>query len=411
MRALLLLLFALPVPARAGIYLSQEDLAALPSQWKGFLVDQKHLRLIAKPGTPETPATLAREQYQQACDSLKNKTDKSADEVADYVARLIRLGNAVEAVPIARQACREHPKHFRLHSHLASALQLSNDLSQAAEVLEEAVRLAPRELQAGEKLHLKLVRNRLQNASANLDALFDLGKLKSDATALAEAIAGVQKLALWFPLDGLLIWQLAELAALAGDQLTPATLLEGAVGEFGLGVGNIRARRIEFKQASDKVLELPEEQHRLHRGTLKFASTRPLLRRVDPARLPAVAIKGPTVLPWAVLADTLVMPPFTLKHLDFLEKLDGKEVQLIGFLRSDRPENQLRSFQLVEYPIGCWFCDIPDASGIIDVSLREDATVERSRTAITIIGTLKLNRDDPEDFLFRIAEARVKSVD
>ena len=43
---LLAVLFLPTLPARAGLYYSGEEIAPLPSQWRGFLLDQRILRSL-----------------------------------------------------------------------------------------------------------------------------------------------------------------------------------------------------------------------------------------------------------------------------------------------------------------------------------------------------------------------------
>src|SRR5207249_6733878 len=92
-----LLVLILTSTARAGLYYSGEVYAELPSQWRGFLLDQRMLLTISVPETPKTPASPARTRYLEERDRLeaKAKSDKlSADELADLGALHVRLGDA-----------------------------------------------------------------------------------------------------------------------------------------------------------------------------------------------------------------------------------------------------------------------------------------------------------------------------
>src|SRR5438094_2488431 len=92
--AVLLALLGLPASARAGLYYSGEPMAELPSQWRGFLLDQRVLRGIAvKPG-PKVEASPARVRYQEAAarlEALSRKRPLTADELADLGALYVRL--------------------------------------------------------------------------------------------------------------------------------------------------------------------------------------------------------------------------------------------------------------------------------------------------------------------------------
>src|SRR4051794_14913366 len=103
-------LLALPPAARAGLYYSGEVVAELPSQWRGFLPDQRLLRTlpVAAVNTPR------REPYREAAERLAKKGDRTADESADLGALLLRLGKPDAALEGLREAARKHPDHFRL---------------------------------------------------------------------------------------------------------------------------------------------------------------------------------------------------------------------------------------------------------------------------------------------------------
>src|SRR5262245_58396975 len=96
-------------PARAGLYYSGEPIAELPSQWRGFLPDQRALRLLAaKPG-PNVPAHPLRDAYRDAADALTKLASRrplSADEAADLGALHVRLGDPDAAINVLRAAQR-----------------------------------------------------------------------------------------------------------------------------------------------------------------------------------------------------------------------------------------------------------------------------------------------------------------
>src|SRR5947207_15210372 len=101
------LLLAAPVVARAGLYYSGEEFAELPSQWRGFLIDQRQLRNIAIKPTDAKPAGPLRKQYEEAAAKLEKslKDGKlSPDEVADLGAVYLRLGDAAKALEVLQPA-------------------------------------------------------------------------------------------------------------------------------------------------------------------------------------------------------------------------------------------------------------------------------------------------------------------
>src|SRR5262249_23497216 len=151
----------------------------------------------------------------------------------------LRLGDNDAALDVLREAQRANPKHFATLANLGTAWQMAGDLEQAADCLRQAVVLAPGKDQRAEELHLRLVRQRLrqQKDAQELDDLFGVHyvgesrKFEPGKLAAAErkklptdAVAKVQLLALWFPGDARLLWQLAELASAHGDVRTAADL-------------------------------------------------------------------------------------------------------------------------------------------------------------------------------------------
>jgi len=418
----------------AGLYYSSESIAELPSQWSGFLLDQRVLRNIAVRPTAKLPASPMRVRYERDAARLE-KTGRqhplTADESADLGAIYIRLGESAKAVALLRAAHREHPKHFSIVANLGTAWQTQGELAQAAESLQEAVRLAPGKLQKAEELQLKLVRLRQRQPrdAQDLDDLFGLsfvgdqgtyapgklargqrGKLPSDA------VAQVQRVALWLPADGRLLWQLAELANAHGDVKTAAAIMDGCVTEFGMHAGELRQHRRLVRTAADELARngggaSSQLAHEGHAGLLQARSKRPLLNRLDMASLPPITADGINPLPWAVLADTSLDRQSRPTFAKYLQELDGRQVSLSGFMQPLGEDLQSRTFMLIEYPVGCWYCETPSITGIVMVVLPSGKTATFTRGSIKITGKLTLNSTDPENFLYTISDARTSGVD
>src|SRR5207249_1322188 len=95
---------------------------------------------------------------------------------------------------------------------------------------------------------------------------------------------------------------------------------------------------------------------------------------------------------------------------NYLKQLDGKRVALNGFMQPLQQELELGSFLLIEYPVGCWYCEMPDMTSIVFAELPAGKTAAYRRSLVKIIGTLRLNSTDPENFLFTIEDAAVAEV-
>ena len=389
--------------AFAGLHYSGESFAELPSKWSGFLVDHRTLRTAGIEKPKDAPQSPLRETYLATTaklEQLAKKQPLTADELADLGALYVRLNKVQQAVDLLRTGSRKHPDHFRIAANLGTAWQLSGDLDQAAAALEDAVRLSPAKLKPFEEYHLKLVRLRQKDGKKpeSFDDLFG-------AKPPEYAAAIVQYLALALPADGRLLWQLGEIAYTHGDVRTAAAILDGCVTEFAMASPDLRARRQRYRTEADALAKKPE--HELHKGSFVAKSARPLLRRFDVSSLPPIKADAANQLPWGVIAETTVdakaKPTFPLH----LEKLDGKSVVILGFIQPLGDAQEFGGFLLIEYPVGCWFCETPEPTGLVSVELEAGKRISAKRGLMKITGVLELNRDNPEDFLFRVRNAKV----
>jgi hypothetical protein len=420
------LLAALRPSAEAGLHYTGEQWADLPAQWRGFLLDQRALRTLAIPPGPGMPVSSLRDSYQAERDRLERLTRPlTADEKADLGALLVRFGESDKAMTLLREATRQHPDHFRCAANLGTACQLGGDLPQAVAALEVAVALAPPKWKKFEQLHLKLVRQRRAEPrnTESLDDLFGVKFSENDRSMPelpTDAISLTQMLALWLPADGRLIWQLGELAQATGDSANAAAMLEGAVTEFGLNDPVLRQRRVSYRQQAEQAVKNPPagkaDQQSVHAahgggGMIRFKSPRPLIRQANALKLPAINPTGLNHLPWAVLAETALDRPFKVTFHEHLKQLDGKRVVLTGFLQPTGDSIDQIAVLLIEYPVGCWFCEVPEPTGIVLVEPPADKTIRLTRENVRVEGVLKLNSSDPEEFLYTITEAKVGPPD
>lgn len=426
--ALSLLLLA--TSASAGLYYTGEKYSALPAQWRGFLMDHRLLRNIGLKPKIESEESPLRARYRQEMEALSKRGLKdplSSDDLADLGALHIRLGDIDKAINVLQAAQRKHPNHFALAANLGTAWQRFGDYRQAAAALEQAVKLAPGKLQPFEDAHLKLVRARQRSQPGELDDLFgvrfgnekgvyEAGKFsESERKKLpAKSVAIAQQLALWLPADGPLLWQLAELANAHGDFKTAGAMMEGCVVTFGMSDSNLRKRRQILKDATDKIPQAKlgtEEHNGSHPGSVKFLSRRALTAMIDAAPLPPIDAKGINPIPWELFNDTTIEKPFKPVFPKYLKELDGKRISLTGFMYPLRDEPEVRAFLFIEAPVGCWYCENPDTTGIVYVELPNGETTTFQRGLIRIIGRLHLNANDPEDFLYTVKDAKAAAPD
>ena len=430
-RVLCLCLLLLGSTARAGLHYSGEEYNPLPSQWRGFLLDQRHLRLLAIPPGPKSPVSAFRVRYDKALADLEKAARSralTADEQADLGALHVRLGNPARAVAVLREAQRLNPRHYRIISNLGTAWQMQGDLEHAEECLREAVRLAPGNMQRAEELQLRLVRSRRQQPGRqDLDPVFDFrfvnekGEYEPGKLAVTEkkkipsaAAADLQMLAMWLPGDGRLLWLVGEMAAVYGDIRTSAAILDGCVNEFALHSPELRKHRVLMRDAANQLPKAPpagKAEHEGHAGTLKTRSTRPLFDRIALSSLPAIRPEGLNVLPWTAITMTTVDRMYKPTFPGYLKELDTRDVRLTGYMQPIGSDPEMNTFLLIEYPVGCWYCEMPDITAMVLIEMPSGKTHRFSREPIQVTGKLKLNAKDPEDFLYKVSGATVKDAE
>jgi hypothetical protein len=233
----------------------------------------------------------------------------------------------------------------------------------------------------------------------------------------ANAVAIVQQLALWLPADGRLLWLLAELANAHGDIKTAAAIMDGCVTEFAMSSPELREHRQLMRAAAnelakDKVsVDVAKAAHEGHAGSVRMRSSRPLVTKLDATALPTIRADVVNAVPWSVLAETALDNKFHPIFATYLRELEGKQVSLSGHIQPLGQELEMGAFLLIEYPVGCWYCEMPQITGIVLVELPAGKTATYTRGPVQVVGGLKLNSSDPENFLYSISKAQVKNLE
>ncbi|MCS7159017.1 MAG: tetratricopeptide repeat protein [Gemmatales bacterium] len=420
----------------AGVHYSGERYAPLPAQWSGFLMDWRTLRQIAQ-ANPTPPTALLvptgndrRQRYQEQVQELeKRRLERplTADQAADLGALYLRLGEPQRALSVLRQAYQEHPRHFAIVANLGTAWQRNGNLEQAAILLEQAVQLAPPSWQRYEQYHLRLVQERRRRSGESLlhlDDLFGVRYENPDGTypplqaapqlrhqLPEDALAIVQQLLLWLPDDAALVWQLAELAVLYGEVNVAQQLFDLLVTAWGVASPKVRAHRQALRELAAAAKAESGPSHPGHKP-IAFRSRRALLpSRSELDALPPVSETGVNLLRWDWLLDTQLDEKFRPSFPPHLRRLEGKRVALTGFMQPLSEELEHTTFMLLEYPVGCWYCEMPPTQGIVFVELADQKAIPWQPGLLKIVGRLRLNDQDPEDFLFHIRQAQASQPD
>ncbi len=400
---------------QAGIYYSGEEYAPLPSRWRGFLADHQRLANISRENPRLPAATSLRGEYLAVLAHLRQTQRRrplTADESADLGAVLLRLGKTREALAVLNAAARYWPEHFAVQANLAAAWHRNGEIEQAIFIQTDVVRRAPPRWRPYEELYLKLLRarrNERPTSAPQLDDLFGIPYERHDKPAqdqeiprFKEAICGVQQLTLWFPEDGRLLWHAGELAFLSGDTLAAAAIIETCVTEYGLDAPLLRVRRRQLRPQ----WSLITSDHRNHMSANKLcfvpASPRPLGRTVHPQLLPPIVANRPYPLTWNMLAAAVADPKGRPQFPTYLQKLQGVTVQIPGCVQPLNEGPEVTRLVLLEYPTGCWLCESPEPNGMVYVELARP--VPRPQGMVQIVGRLRLNVTEPEQFWFQIED-------
>ncbi|MFO0866389.1 MAG: hypothetical protein U0744_17385 [Gemmataceae bacterium] len=162
---------------------------------------------------------------------------------------------------------------------------------------------------------------------------------------------------------------------------TAAAMLDGCVVQFGMTDRTLRRHRTLLREAADQIPKSAEPHERTHVGKLTFRSRRPLLARLDTAPLPAILADGVNPIPWELLSETTVEKPFRLRPAKYVSELEGKSASLVGYMQPLGANPETNVFLLIESPVGCWYCEMPDTSMIVRVELPEGRTTPYRRGA------------------------------
>lgn len=116
---------------------------------------------------------------------------------------------------------------------------------------------------------------------------------------------------------------------------------------------------------------------------------------------------GRVRLNWDVLARTTFDAEFRPKFPPNVVKIDGQQVTVQGLMNPLDQVQIVQTFLLVEYRADCLECQTADPSSLVLVELAGARRVPVHYGPVTIRGKLKLNADDPDDFLFLLTEAQI----
>lgn len=388
----------------AGVHYSKEQFADLPSQWRGFLPDQRFLRQLAIKLPKEQSRNELRKSYESDLARLEKLLEMRQSQPVDFAdlgALYIRLGNYARAVEVLRLGDRVFPAQFRILSNLATAWFLSGEQEKAIAQMQQVVKLAPGAFLAAEQLVLDWMLETKAESWKSSEKYFQWAQKILAKNYLGEA----QLVGLWLVADGRLLAQFAFLAAKTNQPDIAISITDGCVTEFGIRDTELLKLRGTLKQTSEKDLAETKKLHEEHKGQPVFRSLRPLKQESWNIGLPKVNVEGWNALPWFVLSQTQIGKKGVPAYPEYIRQLEGKKVTLEGFMQPVGEDSESNVFLLLENPVGCWYCEMPALNGMVYVEMANEKILRISREQIRIRGVLQLRGSDPEKFLFTIQAA------
>jgi hypothetical protein len=236
--------------------------------------------LISQPESPARRDEIARRDELQS--KLRAGAASTQDQV-DLSASLIRLGEPAQAAEVLTTLARREPRNFMVFANLGTASEMEGRLAQAAEYLQQARDVWPGAwpgltaeqlawYQRAEAYQARLVRLRLresvgqrsgqQKTPEGVDDLFGVrfegekGRYEPGRIAPAEkaklpkdAVAVVEQLLIWLPVDTRLYWLLGEVLNAEGDIASAATILDECAGARRYNARILREHRRTLQEA------------------------------------------------------------------------------------------------------------------------------------------------------------------
>jgi tetratricopeptide (TPR) repeat protein len=411
----------------AGIEIPSDPVQPLPARIRGFLLQHRQFRQLTLDSRASLIESALQIRYRNECRKLEETQRRdptnqvSTMALAEYY---LRFHEPQKAMNLLLPLSRRDARNAIVLSRICSGWFLLGDYRSAAEASRDLLKLLPDAQKPLEVLHQKLIISRQrQTGETGLDDLFDItwtnekgsispGTIASEQRKRinSETLGHLQQLCLWYPRDGRLLWQLGEHCNALGDVRSAAAILEGCVVEFGMRNPDLLERRKVYREEVERLDRLPEEEHRKLKIDIQFRSNRPYQPKLDPSQLPVIEDGKTTLVPWLVFTETTMGKGFKPQFLDFTNQLDGKRIAISGFVSATQRDSETECL-LTEYPIGCWFCESPGPEQLIQVILTETPKDGLPRNQTKVEGTLRLNRKNPEGFLFVLEDAMIKAID
>ncbi len=137
-----------------------------------------------------------------------------------------------------------------------------------------------------------------------------------------------------------------------------------------------------------------------------------LITEKDNERNRAIALRaesGMEILSWDVIRKTKGSLRKGGRFHPDLEKYDGKEVNLVGYMVQHETFKDVKEFMLLPLPLECYFCEIPPERDVMFVELVDGDTENIYDQPVLVQGDLILNRGPDQQFFYTVDWAVLKS--
>ncbi len=114
--------------------------------------------------------------------------------------------------------------------------------------------------------------------------------------------------------------------------------------------------------------------------------------------------EGVSLIYWDLMQQVVGRRKTGATFPEELKKLDGRLVNIVGFMAAIDQFREVQEFMLMPIPLTCYFCDAPPMRDIIEVKLEKPANMINE--PVLIGGRLRLHEGEKPLFFYTIEEAK-----
>ncbi len=114
--------------------------------------------------------------------------------------------------------------------------------------------------------------------------------------------------------------------------------------------------------------------------------------------------EGVSLIYWDIMQKVVGRRATGATFPEELKKLDGRLVNIVGFMAAIDQFREVKEFMLMPIPLTCYFCDAPPMRDIIEVKLQKPANMINE--PVLIGGRLRLHEGEKPLFFYTIEDAK-----